>query len=132
MKTIFTNGCFDILHPGHIAMLKYARSLGDELIVAIDSDSRVKSKKGLTRPINSSIIRKEILNAIRYVDRVYIFNSDDELFNLVKTISPYIMVIGSDWKDNKVIGSEHAHKIEFFKRMEEYSTTKTIENIIIG
>jgi len=132
MKTIFTNGCFDILHPGHIGMLKYARSLGDELIVAIDSDSRVKSKKGLTRPINSSIIRKEILNAIRYVDRVYIFDSDDELSNLVKTISPYIMVVGSDWKDKKVIGSEYAYKIEFFKRMEEYSTTKTIENIIVG
>lgn len=130
MKIIFTNGCFDILHPGHIELLKYARSLGDQLIVGIDSDSRIKMKKGLIRPINNSNIRLEMLKAIRYVDSVHIFNDDDELINLVKYCSPHVMVVGSDWKNKKVIGSEYAKEVKFFERIQEFSTTKTIENII--
>ena len=130
MKTIFTNGCFDILHPGHIELFKYARSFGDELIVGIDSDSRIKMKKGLIRPINNSNIRLEMLKAIRYVDSVHIFNDDDELINLVKYCSPHVMVVGSDWKNKKVIGSEYAKEVKFFERIQEFSTTKTIENII--
>jgi len=130
MKIIFTNGCFDILHPGHIELLKYARSLGDHLIVGIDSDSRIQIKKGLIRPINNSNIRVEMLKAIRYVDSVHIFNDDDELINLVKYCSPHVMVVGSDWKNKKVIGSEYAKEVKFFERIQEYSTTKTIENII--
>jgi D-beta-D-heptose 7-phosphate kinase/D-beta-D-heptose 1-phosphate adenosyltransferase len=130
MKIIFTNGCFDILHPGHIELLKYARSLGDQLIVGIDSDSRIKMKKGLIRPINNSNIRLEMLKAIKYVDSVHIFNDDDELINLVKYCSPHVMVVGSDWKNKKVIGSEYAKEVKFFERIQEFSTTKTIENII--
>ena len=78
MKIIFTNGCFDILHPAHIEMLKYAKSLGDTLVVGIDSDERVKEKKGKLRPINSSEDRKQMLLAIRYVDEVYVFENDKQ------------------------------------------------------
>ena len=130
MKTIFINGCFDILHPGHIELFKYARSLGDELIVGIDSDERVKHSKGTTRPIYNSNNRKFILESIKYIDRVVVFNDDDELIKLIEHCSPYVMVVGSDWKDKKVIGSEYAKEVKFFERIQEFSTTKTIENII--
>jgi D-beta-D-heptose 7-phosphate kinase/D-beta-D-heptose 1-phosphate adenosyltransferase len=132
MKIIFTNGCFDILHPGHMKMLKYAKSLGDKLIVAIDSDERIKQKKGNLRPINSSEVRKEMLLAIRYVDVVYVFDNDTELKSLVKKFKPDIMIVGSDWMGKSVIGSEHAKEVKFFERIPEYSTSKTIESIVVG
>lgn len=129
MKIIFTNGCFDILHPAHIEMLKYAKSLGDTLVVGIDSDERVKEKKGKLRPINSSEDRKQMLLAIRYVDEVYVFENDKQLKSLVKKFEPDIMIVGSDWMGKPVIGSEHAKEVKFFKRIPKYSTSKTIESI---
>ena len=132
MKIVFTNGCFDILHPGHIEMLKYAKSLGDKVVVGIDSDERVKEKKGDLRPINTSEVRKEMLLAIRYVDAVYVFENDNQLKSLVKKFEPDIMIVGSDWMGKSVIGSEHAKEVKFFERIPEYSTSKTIESIVIG
>ena len=132
MKIVFTNGCFDILHPGHIEMLKYAKSLGDKVVVGIDSDERVKEKKGDLRPINTSEVRKEMLLAIRYVDAVYVFNNDNQLKSLVKKFEPDIMIVGSDWMGKPVIGSEYAKEVKFFERIPEYSTSKTIESIVIG
>ena len=132
MKIVFTNGCFDILHPGHIEMLKYAKSLGDKVVVGIDSDERVKEKKGDLRPINTSEVRKEMLLAIRYVDVVYVFNNDNQLKSLVKKFEPDIMIVGSDWMGKPVIGSEYAKEVKFFERIPEYSTSKTIESIVIG
>ena len=129
MKIIFTNGCFDILHPAHIEMLKYAKSLGDTLVVGIDSDERVKEKKGKLRPINSSKDRKQMLLAIRYVDEVYVFDDDKQLKSLVKKFEPDIMIVGSDWMEKPVIGSEYAKEVKFFERIPEYSTSKTIESI---
>lgn len=129
MKIIFTNGCFDILHPAHIEMLKYAKSLGDTLVVGIDSDERVKEKKGKLRPINSSEDRKQMLLAIRYVDEVYVFDDDKQLKSLVKKFEPDIMIVGSDWMEKPVIGSEYAKEVKFFERIPEYSTSKTIESI---
>ena len=129
-KLVFVNGCFDILHVGHIELFKYARSLGSKLVVAIDSDRRVKESKGASRPINNSDTRRTILLSIRYIDAVYIFDSSDELTNLIKELEPDIMVVGSDWKNKKVIGSEYAKEVKFFKRIPEYSTTKTIERIV--
>jgi D-beta-D-heptose 7-phosphate kinase/D-beta-D-heptose 1-phosphate adenosyltransferase len=129
MKIVFTNGCFDILHLGHIEMFKYAKSLGDKVVVGIDSDERVKEKKGNLRPINTSEIRKEMLLALRYVDAVYVFENDNQLKSLVKKFEPDIMIVGSDWKDKKVIGSEYAKEVRFFERIQEFSTTKTIESI---
>ena len=128
MKLIFVNGCFDILHRGHVELLKYARELGDKLIVGIDTDERVKSLKGSKRPFNNQNDRKFILESIFYVDNVYFFNSDQELENLIKVHKPYIMVVGSDWKNKKVIGERYASELRFFKRIRNYSTTAILEN----
>ena len=129
-KTIFVNGCFDIIHIGHIELLKYAKSLGDILIVGIDSDERVKKHKGLERPINNSDIRKQILLSLKYVDDVYIFDSDEKLIEIIKHVKPDTIVVGSDWKNKNVIGSKYAKYVKFFERISEYSTTKTIESIV--
>ena len=126
---IFINGCFDILHPGHIELFKYAKTLGPYLIVGIDSDERIAKSKGHDRPINTSDIRKYMLLALKYVDEVRVFNSDDSLKQLVKTINPDIMIVGSDWENKYVIGSEYAKEVKFFKRIPEHSTTKTIKRI---
>ena len=129
MIKVWTNGCFDILHRGHIEMLEYAKSLGDVLIVGIDSDERVKKDKGDGRPINNLDDRAIVLQSIKYIDRVVEFDSTNELRNLIKDIRPDIMVIGSDWKGKKVVGEEYAGKVDFFDRIEGYSTTDIIEKI---
>ena len=87
MKIIFVNGCFDVLHPGHIQLFEYAKSLGDYLIVAIDSDKKVGEMKGPERPIFCQEDRARTLEAIRYIDVVHIFNSKEELEDLIKTIN---------------------------------------------
>jgi D-beta-D-heptose 7-phosphate kinase/D-beta-D-heptose 1-phosphate adenosyltransferase len=126
---IFTNGCYDILHPGHIELFKYAKTLGDYLVVGIDSDQRVSNSKGRSRPINKQEIRKYMLLALKYVDEVFIFNDEVQLIELVKAVRPDIMIVGSDWKNKRVIGSEYAKEVRFFERIQEFSTTKTIESI---
>lgn len=130
MKIVFTNGCFDILHVGHIKLLEYCKSLGDLLIIGIDSDMRISKNKGHNRPIHSAQDRRTILSAIKYVDQVQIFDSDKELSDLVKLVSPSTMVVGSDWKNKKVIGSEFAGELKFFDRLENYASSKIIQNII--
>lgn len=130
MIKVFTNGCFDIIHPGHLRMLKYCALLGDHVLVGIDSDSRVKELKGAHRPINSEQIRRFILLNFRWVNDVKIFSSDDELTQLVKDCKPDYMIVGSDWQGKPVIGSEHAKILGYYERTDEYSTTKIIKNII--
>lgn len=130
MKTIFVNGTFDVLHPGHLFLFEYAKSLGDHLVVAIDSDERVKEKKGPTRPINCLWERAFMLANLYTIDEVRTFNSDKELEELVEYYKPDIMVVGSDWKDKPVIGSQHAKELKFFDRINEYSSTKSIQSII--
>ena len=127
MKVSFVNGCFDVLHPGHIELLKYARSLGDYLIVAIDSDRKVAEMKGPERPIFSQHDRSTMLSAIRYVDVIHVFDTKEDLEDLLESISPDIMVVGSDWKGKEVVGSQYAKSVRFFDRIGEYSTTKTIQ-----
>ena len=127
MKVVWTNGCFDILHRGHIELFKYAKSLGDLLLVGIDSDEKVKSDKGENRPINTSDDRKFMLESLKYIDKVHVFDSRQNLENLIKNIKPDIMVIGSDWKDKHVVGQEYARQLVFFDRIENYSTTNIIE-----
>jgi len=127
MKTVWTNGCFDVLHRGHIELFKYAKSLGDLLIVGIDSDRKVKIDKGETRPINKAEDRKFMLESIKYIDKVFIFNSKQHLEDLIKLVKPNIMVIGSDWKGKEVVGQEYAKELNFFDRIEEYSTTNIIK-----
>ena len=128
MTTVFVNGTFDILHRGHIELLDYARSLGDMLVVAIDTDDRVAELKGPSRPINNQYDRMFMLDALRSVTSVHFFGSDDELVDIIKRYTP-IMVKGSDYKDKPILGAEYCKEIRFYDRT-EHSTTKTIQNII--
>jgi D-beta-D-heptose 7-phosphate kinase/D-beta-D-heptose 1-phosphate adenosyltransferase len=129
MTRVFVNGTFDIVHRGHLEMLEYACSLGDEVLVAIDSDRRVKELKGSTRPINNQIDRQFMLESLKYVNKVCIFDSDQELVDTIKQYGVDIMVKGSDYKGYPIIGQEYCKRIEFFKLKDEYSTTKTIQDI---
>ncbi len=125
---IWVNGCFDILHIGHIELLKHAKSLGSALIVGIDSDSRIRLSKGPSRPFNTLRDRKGFLESVRYVDRVVSYSSDAELEEELKKNKIDIMVIGSDWKDKKVVGEKIVKKVVFFDRIGEHSTTRILNN----
>ena len=129
MIKVWTNGCFDILHIGHIKLFEYARSLGDQLIVGIDSDSRVSSLKGPQRPVNNQEHRKIVLEALRYIDKVCIFNDEQELSRLVQENSVDYIVIGDDYINKKVIGSELVKETIFFPKIANISTSNTIKEI---
>ena len=128
-KIIWVNGCFDILHVGHIRMLEYAKSLGDFLVVGIDSDSRVKILKGESRPINTQEDRAEVLRSIRFVDAVVTFDSEDSLRSRISECGASLIVVGEEYKDKGVIGSELA-EISYFRRIEGYSSTSIIDRDI--
>jgi D-beta-D-heptose 7-phosphate kinase/D-beta-D-heptose 1-phosphate adenosyltransferase len=129
MKIVWVNGCFDVLHRGHIELFEYAKSLGDFLVVGIDSDDRIRENKGPSRPINNYQDRKFFLKSIKYVDEVIIFGSNTELENWIKFYEPDILVVGSEYRDKGVVGSEHAKNIEFFDRVKGHSTSKILEKI---
>lgn len=125
-KIIWTNGCFDVLHRGHIELLKYAKSLGDWLVVGIDTDERVKNSKGESRPFNNIEDRVAMLESIKYVDEVVVFDTDCELEDKVLLSNADVMVVGSDYKNKEVIGSRHVQQVKFFDRIDGYSTTKIL------
>jgi len=122
---IWSNGCFDIIHIGHIELLKFASSLGD-LYVGIDSDHRVKQNKGPNRPINSAKTRYEILSSIKFIRNVDIFDSDISLCQLIKKYNIDIIVIGDDYKDKKVIGSDLVKKVIFYPKIPNISTSSIL------
>ena len=126
-KIIWTNGCFDVLHRGHIELFKYAKSLGDRLYVGIDTDEKVKRDKGKDRPVNKLNDRKFLLESIKYIDKVFIFNDREDLESLIKMSEPDVMVIGSDWKGKTVVGEQYTKNLVFFDRIEGYSTTNILE-----
>jgi rfaE bifunctional protein nucleotidyltransferase chain/domain len=130
MTTVIVNGTFDILHPGHVSMLNTARSLGDYLIVCIDTDRRVKELKGDKRPINNQMFRKVMLQNLKAVDIVEFFDSQEDLIRLLKLYKPEIMVKGSDWKGKSVVAEQHVKEIFWYDRIDEYSSTKIIQDII--
>lgn len=127
MKVV-VNGTFDIIHLGHLELLNYAKSLGDYLIVAIDTDLRVKRLKGVDRPINNQLERKTLLQNLRAVDEVRLFGSDQELVDIIKECD--IMVKGSDYQGKPIVGQDCIPKIVFFERINGYSTTEKIQYIV--
>lgn len=123
---IWTNGCFDILHIGHIEMLSFARSRGDSLYVGIDSDERVKLLKGNNRPINNQENRKKLLESLKMVDKVFIFNSKEEMKKILIDHSLDLIVVGDEYKNGSVTGSEIC-PVEFFEKIPGISTTGILE-----
>jgi D-beta-D-heptose 7-phosphate kinase/D-beta-D-heptose 1-phosphate adenosyltransferase len=131
MTTVMVNGTFDVLHPGHIALLNTARSYGDWLVVAIDTDRRVKELKGEQRPINNQTDRKIMLSNLKAVDFVVFFDSTEELIKLMELYKPEVYVKGSDWKHDKGSTAEqYCKRVIYYDRVGDYSTTNTIQNII--
>lgn len=126
---VMVNGTFDILHRGHLEMLEYAKSQGSYLLVAIDSDRRVKELKGESRPINTVSDRRAMLQSLRFVDYVKVFDTTEELLEIIKLYKPNIMVKGSDYQGKSVIGETLVPKVIYYDRT-EHSTTKAIQDII--
>ena len=127
MSVVWTNGCFDVLHRGHIELFKYAKSLGDYLVVGVDDDERVKGFKGPSRPVNCLEDRMEMLRSIKYIDSVVDFNSDEELDTKILLSGAELMVVGSDYENKHVIGSGHVKEVKFYRKIDGYSTTKILE-----
>ena len=117
MKIVFTNGTFDILHPGHIELFKVGASLGDKLIVATDTDEKIRNDKGPSKPINDLCYRMSMLQSIRYIDTVHYFNSRKELEDLIEMYSPDILLLGGDWKNGDVVGADFAKEVRHLPRV---------------
>ncbi len=132
-KIVFTNGCFDILHTGHVTYLKEARAQGDLLFVGLNSDASVKRLKGDKRPIHSQEERKYILENLKPVDCVEIFEEDTPL-ELIKAINPSVLVKGGDWPVDQIVGYEHVlangGEVKSLTFVDGFSTTGTIERIL--
>jgi D-beta-D-heptose 7-phosphate kinase/D-beta-D-heptose 1-phosphate adenosyltransferase len=128
MKRVWVNGCFDILHLGHVRMLEFAKSLGGSLVVGIDSDTRVSKLKGEDRPINNQLNRAEFLIALRSVDSVVVFGSKHEMRKLLRTHRITDMVIGEEYKEKEITGSDLVDRIHFFPKVENLSTTSILNN----
>jgi len=127
-KIVFTNGCFDILHVGHVKYLEEAKSYGDVLIVGLNSDASVKRLKGSTRPVNPQEDRAYILAALEAVDYVVIFEEDTP-YDLIKAIQPHILVKGGDYEGKNVVGEDIADELRLVQFVDGKSTTKIIQKI---
>lgn len=132
-KIVFTNGCFDILHIGHIHTLSEAKNLGDKLIVGLNSDASVKRLKGETRPINTEMNRAILLSALQVVDAIVIFEEDTPL-HLIQLITPNYLVKGGDWQVDQIVGGDfvvqNGGTVESIPFVEGYSTTETLKKIV--
>jgi len=126
-KIVFTNGCFDILHRGHVELLQFCKTYG-KVIVGLNSDRSVKALKGPKRPVYKQKDRKYMLMSCKYVDDVIIFDEDTP-YDLIKKIKPDIIVKGGDYKPENVVGKDLCEKVIIFKYIDGYSTTKAIQNI---
>jgi len=127
-KKVWVNGCFDVLHAGHIALLVHAHSLGD-VYLGIDSDKRIKTMKGAFRPIFPQNERKLILSSLIFVKDVQIFDSKKELEKLIEGLSPDYMIVGEEYRDNDVIGKQYAKELIFYPRMGNWSTSNVVSKI---
>jgi len=131
-RTVFTNGCFDLLHTGHIDYLRRAKELGDKLIVGLNSDASVKRLKGKDRPINNEIDRKAMLLALKCVDDVIIFEEDTPI-KLIEKILPNILVKGGDYNTSEIVGADVVYKnggqVITMDFIDGYSTSSLIKRI---
>lgn len=131
-KIVFTNGCFDILHRGHVTYLSEAKKLGDILIVGLNSDASVKKLKGPERPINNELDRQYVLSQLKAVDFVEIFDEETPL-NLILKIEPNILVKGGDWKIDQIVGAkeviQNGGEVFSLNFVDGYSTTSIIHKI---
>lgn len=127
---VWSNGCFDLFHYGHLKMLEFASEQGDELFVGIDSDNKVKQSKGKHRPFVPQNQRAEILKNIKFIDEVFIFDSQKELENIIKNNNIDIIVIGDDYKDKHVVGEEYVKQVVFFPKLQNISTSSLEKRII--
>ena len=127
-KIVWCNGTFDILHPGHIELFKVGASLGKKLIVATDTDEKIRKDKGASKPVNNLCDRISMLQSIKYIDEVLYFNTREELEGLIKLYRPDILLLGDDWQGGDVVGIEYAKEARFLPRL-NYSTTDIIKKI---
>jgi len=129
---VFTNGCFDIIHRGHVEYLNQAKSLGKYLLVGLNSDESVRKIKGEGRPINIEDDRAFVLSNLKCVDAVIVFNEDTP-YSLIKAVRPDILVKGGDWKEDKIVGSDvvknYGGKVYSLKYIDSYSTSNIIDKI---
>ena len=127
-RIVWCNGTFDILHPGHIELFKVGKSLGDKLIVATDTDEKIRQDKGASKPVNNLCDRISMLQAIKYIDEVLYFGNRKELEGLIELYSPDILLLGVDWRGGDVVGVQYAKEVRFLPRL-NYSSTDIIKRI---
>lgn len=135
-RIVFTNGCFDILHRGHVEYLQEAAALGDRLIIGLNSDDSVRrQQKGPERPLNDELSRAKVLTALRLVDAVIIFDQDTPL-ELIQAIGPDVLVKGGDWKEDQIVGADlvrtRGGEVRSLKLVDGFSTTALVEKIRHG
>ena len=129
MSIVWTNGTFDILHPGHIELFKVARALGDKVIVATDTDEKIKADKGDHKPVNDLCYRVAMLEAIKYIDVVLTFGDRKELEGLIQLYSPDILILGDDWRNGDVVGRKYAKEVRFLPRVGGYASSNIVKRI---
>ena len=131
-KIVFTNGCFDIIHKGHVAYLSEAKNLGDLLVIGLNSDASVKRLKGPERPINNELDRQYVMSQLKPVDFVEIFTEDTPL-NLILEVKPQVLVKGGDWEIDQIVGGKEViqsgGEVYSLNFIEVYSTTALINKI---
>lgn len=130
MKKVFVNGAFDVLHSGHLDLLDFASMLGGRMLVALDTDEKIRYNKGADRPLNNLKVRKQLMSMLKPVDNVVSFNSDKELEDIIKRYKPDVMVKGSDWRGKKIVGEEYCKEVVFFERTNNESTTNTLQDFV--
>ena len=123
---IWINGCFDVLHMGHIKLFRRARQMGMKVIVGVDTDERIRQAKGENRPVNDLHNRIDFLRSIKYVDMIHSFGTDEELSNIIKDYLPRYMLIGDDYKDKEIVGSEWVKEIIYVPRYQGLSSSNII------
>lgn len=129
IPSVWINGTFDVLHPGHIKLFRYGRIMAGQngkVFVGLDADERIKDKKGPSRPINTLIDRIAVLSSIKYIDSVTSFSTDDELKSIIANIKPDFMLIGDDYRNKPIIGSQYIKNIIYITR--DHHSTSSIVN----